>query len=72
MLSKIEICQKVVTEQQYTKVKSNGRYMILDGVTANAILKVYNTLKNPDAKDKFTKLEWPRMASLAMGLMRSN
>ena len=63
MLSKIEICQKVVTEHQYTKVKSNGRYMILDVTTANAILKAYNNIKSQEAKDKLMSMDWSRIAS---------
>ncbi len=64
MVSKLEILKAILSEHQYRKVKSCGRWMILDAITANAILGVYNSLSD-SSKEKFLKLDWSKMAALA-------
>ena len=65
-MNKIEICQKVIDDKQYTYVKASRGKMMLDGLTATAIVKIYNAIKDPIQKENFLKADWEKIANFSI------
>ena len=61
---KIDLIRDIVEQHQYQKVKSKGHVEILDGVTANAILLIYDNI-NDENKKKFASWSLHRMVDFA-------
>jgi hypothetical protein len=61
----IDVARRIVKNQQYEKYKG----MMLDGFTANAIMKVYDKV-NDKMKAKLEKLPLPKLVSIVWKVMR--
>jgi len=67
----IQICRRIVKNQQFEKVKDpvSGKKMALDMFTASAIVKVYDKL-NEKNKARIRKLPLHKIAELAFKLIK--
>ena len=61
----IDVARRIVKNQQYEKYKG----MMLDGFTANAIMKVYDKV-NDQMKAKLEKLPLPKLVSIVWKVMK--
>lgn len=64
MKTKLEILKEVI-ENGHMKVKCRNSKVLLDSITAKAILLIYENLKKQENKDGFLSWDWDRMCSFA-------
>lgn len=65
-LTTIEKVKKIVDEHQYAKI--GGK--VVDGTTANVILKVYNAITDEELKKKFADLPILKMVDIAWKMIK--
>ena len=72
-MNKLSIIRRIVENSQAEKVvvsvNGKNRKILLDGLTANAILSLYNALSNT-SKEKLMDLDWPRLISVTWKLIK--
>ena len=68
--NKIALIRDVVNQHQYQKIKSSGKSDIIDGTTANVIIKVYDAITNPETKRKFASKTYHQMANISWGFVK--
>lgn len=60
-MSKLDKLRQIVSEHQYQKIDG----VIVDVVTANAILTIYDAMKKEENKEKYLSMDIRKMASVA-------
>ncbi len=65
MKTKLDILNEIMADRQCMKVKCRNGKVLLDGLTAEAILRVYNGLQKEENKITFLNWDWDRIASFA-------
>ena len=64
-MSKLDKLRQIVSEHQYQKIDG----VLVDVVTANAILTVYDAMKKEDNKEKYLSMDISKMASVAWSIL---
>lgn len=65
MKTKLEILHEIIEQHQHKKLKCRNRKILIDVVTAQAIMLIYNNLKKEESKVKFMTCDWDKMAEFA-------
>lgn len=60
-VSKLDKLRQIVKEHQHQKIDG----VIVDVVTANAILTIYDNMKKVENKEKYLSMDISKMASVA-------
>jgi hypothetical protein len=64
-LTKLEICQRVIDKGQHKYVTAKNGRMCLDYLTASAIIKISEAIKDNEQREKFLNADWEKMANFA-------
>lgn len=64
MKSKLDLLKKVITTYQHKYVKCRDKKILIDTLTAQGILLIYDKL-NEVNKEKYLNMDWDKMASIA-------
>ena len=64
-MSKLDKLRQIVNEHQYQKIDG----VIVDIVTANAIITVYDAMKKEGNKEKYLSMDISKMASVAWSIL---
>ena len=65
MTSKLEILNEIITTHQHKKVKCKNGKVLIDVITAQAIMLIYNAIKLEENKAKFLTWDWVAMSNFA-------
>lgn len=57
-LSKIEICEKIVSERQHQKVKGKRGTVLLDMFTAGCLVTIHKSISTEEGRLKFENASW--------------
>ena len=64
-ISKLDKLRQIVNEHQYRKIDG----VLVDVVTANAILTIYDAMKKEENKEKYLSMDIRKMANVAWQLI---